>query len=326
MAGPERIFPDEYVPNEQASSAHKKWEQANPNGDAPKWRTFRDKVLAYKAGDPAVSIPAMVTPHGKALVAAGKEHMSVIDLGAVYEPPPEPPPPDPPPPPPGGIALDTLTDLNFVFRPEHIMPAQFGNSTFDSNGGFYSLTTPYGAGFRMVVTANMPTIWNSSAKCVLAQGQQSTFWGQENTTELWRWYMKFPGPSQQWPSLFSNDFAGVLWEMHRAGSPSGHHICLRSDGTWIVRRHTSAGDTYEERETGIPVRYDVWMPIQFDIKWSYTSTGFFRVNIDGNQIFNYSGPTDFSGAGDRRLQFGFYSWKQYTNEVHYGGITLTRTT
>lgn len=86
------IFPSEYVPNEQASTNHKKWEQANPSGDAPKWRAFRDAVVAYETGD-TVPIPNMATPHGKALVAAGKLHMSVTDLGSVWTPPdPEPPP------------------------------------------------------------------------------------------------------------------------------------------------------------------------------------------------------------------------------------------
>ncbi len=94
MADADRIFPDEYLPNEQASSAHKKWEQANPNGDAPKWRTYRDAVLAYKANGQQPVAPAMATAHGRALVAAGKSHMSVTDLGSVWvppEPPVEPP-------------------------------------------------------------------------------------------------------------------------------------------------------------------------------------------------------------------------------------------
>ncbi len=82
------LFGDEFVPNEEASTNHKKWEQANPRGDAPKWREFRDKVLAYKKGD-SVPIPSMATPHGKALIAAGKQHMSVTDIGSA--PPPAPP-------------------------------------------------------------------------------------------------------------------------------------------------------------------------------------------------------------------------------------------
>ncbi len=96
MPGPERIFPDEFVPNIQGASYHPKWVKSNPNENA-KWTAFRDAVLAYKAGD-TLGVPTMATKYGRALVAAGKEHMSVVDLGAVY---PDPNPPPPPPPPPG---------------------------------------------------------------------------------------------------------------------------------------------------------------------------------------------------------------------------------
>lgn len=93
MANEEKIFSGEYVPQEESSAAHKKWVQANSGatGDATKWKAYRDKVLAYKKGGPAVPVPNMATPHGRALVAAGKLHMSVLDLGAVWTPPPTPP-------------------------------------------------------------------------------------------------------------------------------------------------------------------------------------------------------------------------------------------
>lgn len=81
---PERIFPDEYVPNAEGAAYHPKWQKANP-GEAAKWASFRDAVLAYRKDDPAVAVPAMATKYGRALVAAGEEHltiMSVIDIGS----------------------------------------------------------------------------------------------------------------------------------------------------------------------------------------------------------------------------------------------------
>lgn len=96
---PLKLFPDDYVPNEQSSNNHKKWVQANPN-ESQKWAAYRDKVLAYKADDPVPVAPTLATPHGKALVAAGKLHVSVTDIGAVYNPP-LPPDPEPPPQPTG---------------------------------------------------------------------------------------------------------------------------------------------------------------------------------------------------------------------------------
>lgn len=77
----EKIFADEFVPNIQGSSYYPKWVKANPI-EAGKWNTFRDKVLIYKHGDILAS-PSLATKYGKALIAAGKLHMSVIDIGAV---------------------------------------------------------------------------------------------------------------------------------------------------------------------------------------------------------------------------------------------------
>jgi hypothetical protein len=36
-------------------------------------------------------------------------------------------------------------------------------------GGIWDIATPKGAGFRFVATDQMPAIWNSSTKDVLAQ-------------------------------------------------------------------------------------------------------------------------------------------------------------
>lgn len=88
-----RIFPGEYVPNAQRVPYHEKWEQANKNGDAPKWRAFRDALLAGETPEP----PSMATHYGRALVSAGKQHMSISHLlGTVIPPLPIPPVPPPP--------------------------------------------------------------------------------------------------------------------------------------------------------------------------------------------------------------------------------------
>ena len=85
-----RIFPDEFLPNIQGAPYHAKWAAANAGGDAPKWRVFRDALLA---GQTPV-VPSMTTKYGRALVAAGKEHMSISHFVGVMENPH--PPPDPP--------------------------------------------------------------------------------------------------------------------------------------------------------------------------------------------------------------------------------------
>lgn len=88
----------QYVKDAQAVPYYAKWESANKNGDAPKWRSFRDKLLAGQS----VAVPSMATAYGKSLVGAGQQHMSISHLvGAVQNPypPPDPPPVTPPPPP-----------------------------------------------------------------------------------------------------------------------------------------------------------------------------------------------------------------------------------
>jgi hypothetical protein len=74
MADDLRIFPDEFVPNIQGAPYHSKWESANKNGDTLRWRAFRDALLVSGTA----AIPVMATKYGRALVAAGKEHMSIV--------------------------------------------------------------------------------------------------------------------------------------------------------------------------------------------------------------------------------------------------------
>lgn len=91
-----KIFPQEYLPNAQGAAYHAKWVKSNP-GEASKWATYRDKVLAHKKGQTPPTKPAMGSKYGKALVAAGSLHVSVLDLGTVWPPAPPPggsPPPD----------------------------------------------------------------------------------------------------------------------------------------------------------------------------------------------------------------------------------------
>ena len=89
------IFEDEFVPNIQTANktSYGQWKQSNPK-EAAAWEQFRDKLYTYKAHDPIV-VPSLATKYGRALVAAGKQHMSVTDIGAadINQPPPPPPPP-----------------------------------------------------------------------------------------------------------------------------------------------------------------------------------------------------------------------------------------
>lgn len=91
----------EFVADAQAVPYYDKWQQANKNGDAPKWRAFRDALLAADSA----AIPDMSTRYGQMLVDAGRQHMSISHLVGVVTAPFPPPDPPPVPPPPSGDLL-----------------------------------------------------------------------------------------------------------------------------------------------------------------------------------------------------------------------------
>ncbi len=135
------IFEDEFVPNEEASSGHKKWAVANKN-EAIKWAAFRKAAIAYKKGDPKVVVPSMATSHGKALIAAGKEHMSVTDLGSADYPGGgggggTPPPPQ------TGVLRGNFTDFY----------TQWGYSSSDHNGQIFQ---------NRYKTSNLQTLFSAT--------------------------------------------------------------------------------------------------------------------------------------------------------------------
>ena len=138
--------------------------------------------------------------------------------------------------------------------------------------------------------------------------------------EKWTFNLYLPKQSliQQW-------HAGVLWEFH-TNSSSGHHLALDPDGTFRIGRQSAYGRNYSYTSGG-PVPWDRWVPVEYDIKWSYGSDGYLRVSIDGKQYLNYSGATVFANDGDPYLQFGFYSrlGAGLTNEVRFSDIRVQET-
>lgn len=136
MANEEKIFPEEFVPNIQGSSYHPKWIKSNPN-EAQRWEQYRDACIAHVGGKPVPQVPQMASKYGKALVAAGKEHVSVTDLGADYDPPePNPEPPPPPPPPPSGdvVPSDAYFKSNYSQAGKFTIPPWRSLLSYDGSG------------------------------------------------------------------------------------------------------------------------------------------------------------------------------------------------
>lgn len=304
------IFPTEYVPREQASAAHKKWEQANPNGDAPKWRTFRDKVLAYEAGD-VVSIPDMATPHGDALVAAGKLHMSVVDLGAVWDPPP---PPDPPP---SGPFIDTFQELDAVFLPTWTSSSQIQEGVTNPaglGGGVYNVSNSGNTGIRFVSTSQMPAPWSSSLKVCFAQlGIRHAIGGLDT------FRFKFMLPSSHNPSGIMNSWqAGTLFEFGHTSSSSGHFIGI--DGRTAAGAygmHLALAKSPWQSDPGsfdwypfLPVgqiQLDHFYEVEAQFRYRSDSQGYAKVIVDGQTIVNQNRATHPGGGEIPLCQPGWYS-------------------
>lgn len=226
----------------------------------------------------------------------------------------------PPPPPPTGIPLVSLVDLNFVFTPAYIDPPAYGGA---GGGGIFAQNTPYGAGWKFIATELMPAIWDQAdgtkTKVCLAQGHPDKFWGQLGKTEHWEFQMFIK--TQALPDV-THWHAGELWQWH-TGSASGHHISLdpNSGGRYRIGR-LSSKTGYEF--VYVPIIFDRWVKVTYDIHWSNAADGFIKVTLDGKTYIDFHGATDFDD-GARRHQFGWYADRVLTNEILFGGITVQRT-
>lgn len=270
------------------------------------------------AGDNCVAIAgANGQSYGPVAADVGSTIRSQITMTEVASPPPD---PFPDPPPPGAFTLDSLADINFTFVPDYVSPAAFGGT---GGGGMTYQSTPYGDGFKFISTASMPALWDAAngtfTKVCLAQGHPSHFWGELNATEHWEFNMYFPSP-QSIPDI-THWHSGELWQWHTSQA-SGHHIALNPSGTFRIGRLSSV--TGYQFTNGPSIIFNTWMGWVIDVKWKQDSTGYIRVYLNGVKLVDFSGQTDFND-GNRRLQFGWYADRQYTNEVRFGGISVTRT-
>jgi hypothetical protein len=156
MSDPNRTFPDDFVPNIQGSTYHPKWVKANPS-EASKWGAYRDACIAHVGGTADPPVPALSTKYGKALVAAGKLHVSVTDIGADWGPVTPPPPPPPPPTATGYVVEDWSTGLikyapwSTIFSytsPGYLDCGYYGYParTGSPEGRVSIVTNPYGSG------------------------------------------------------------------------------------------------------------------------------------------------------------------------------------
>lgn len=354
------LFKDEYVPNEEASTGHKKWAVAN-KGEAAKWAAFRDAAIAHKKGDPAVPVPTMASLHGKALVAAGKLHMSVTDIGSADYPGGGVTPPS-------GVLRDTFTDFF----------TQWGYSSSDHNGQIFqnrfktsnlqtlfSATTPWTAtggaaitevtdtlgnpGFRFVCDPEMDMSYpgTSSSKKVeiyesngegghLNPNGFSMVRGLGFTDEI-AFYVTFPSAGN--PNGFPGpnegvfEYRNIFWQ-HSMDAANKLILFGVSRLGFTNRFFVAFRDSFNNVNWGPYVTITAWdvalgTPYHFHytVNWQSGATGSFQWFVqrptDASEVQILNATNIQTWASTPNTEFGFYSAKSLNNEVVISDIRVT---
>lgn len=273
------LFKDEFVPNIQTANKtnYSQWKNSNP-GEAAKWEKFRDALYTYKKGD-ALAPPSLATKYGKALVAAGKQHMSVIDLGAA---PINPPPP--PPPPTGTVLYGVHQDLHYAY-PDHTrrldnagqLRAQISRSSLSWSGVEGSQGNYNWAALDAIMAGlnsrGIKACWYPINAPQWASGYSDGVWIPSNATQynfMVTRYADFCGraaaryPGQYW-EIWNEVNQGDFWKVDGGGPPSSvtqyvqmynaaRTAILAADST----AHVAAGSVAGVHNTGAPISGMQW--------------------------------------------------------------------
>lgn len=333
MADPLRIFPDVFVPNIQAAPYHSKWKQ-QASGDNHRWEAYRDACIAYKKGQPAPAVPAMATKYGNALVAAGTEHVSVVDLGTVW---------------PTQTATKTLnqfTDFTIAwnkFTTFQVDPSATAPpyTPWPSGGGIFAETTPFGPGFHLLVTPEMlyQSIQPPDSKMArLSWGTAvNAPLGFANKNQRWEWYWMFPASENVngFPSTGLGPGELVLCRTDDGTVPSsdgfgwvGHGFNLAFtplNPSLRFQFFRTTGSNNFVWTWGPPLVLDQWHHFMWEIRWSAAADGFIRVYTDDMTTpwVNYSGPTIISNQQTWGVFCSLRNDEDRTNGIHYGNMTIT---
>jgi hypothetical protein len=214
----------------------------------------------------------------------------------------------------GSPFITTMADIEWI----NWQPINGGGGVVQTSS-FQEISTPSGPGFQVVCTdALNQAAWNVNNKAVLAMRRVGV--GVTGATEDYTWDMYLPTQTVSVDQY-------TLFEFHTDAS-SGHNIGLNLDGTYRMTRQSAAGQVYVRNYTGGPaILYNVWQPMRIKVKWSLGSDGLLQMWINGTQVMNYTGPTQFAGDGRPYINFGWYGWRpsNETNTVRFANIQQTVT-
>lgn len=313
------IFPQRFVPNIEAGTYHGKWVRANPN-EAARWAAFRDACIQGRL----VDSPAMTTHHGKALVAAGEEHMSITRVvGSVvpaYPPAPvsgQPPPPPPPPPPSQDRLFQRKSDFEGGFNwfsPPDFYAWNASGTPWPNGSGVFEIATPGGNGMRVVCHQEAAPTWEPTSKMVQMnlqdEAETATPWiGQ---TQRWTWQIRFP-------SALNDSYNFGVWGQHvlmqwgTAGGQVtvGHEFVCNPNQTlsFLVRQQPGTFPLVKFPEPSSAPQFaeDTWIPIIWEVKHSFGSDGYMKGWINGVQVMDWTGPNMYLNEYVRHMGIGWYS-------------------
>lgn len=234
------------------------------------------------------------------------EALGVKDAGEYPSVAPPPPPPPDPGPLPASKKFTRKSDFGYFFNGQ----------------GCSEISTPHGDGLRFLADTSMPAPWEANSKiCQGAELDSRVAHPQAGDRTLWTWHMRFSAADN--PNGFNTGWWGhnVLIEFGTTGGSVGHEFTINTDGTCSFFVREAAGQFPTRKyTTAQPVPLDAWIPVSWDIKWSYGSDGMMRGSIGGVQLLDRTGPTMWNGERVRHLGIGWYSVKQLRNAVEFAGL------
>lgn len=313
------IFPDEYVPSAEDVPYHGKWARANP-AEAKRWAAFRDDVIAGKQVTP----PSMQTRYGKALVAAGKEHMSITrvvgQMTNPYPPPDPPPSSNPPSPPQGTLRFEDTFEGSTLIPPWTAAPN--GSDGVGTNGDLSLVTTEGGVtprhGSKMlkafVSTANRAS-WSATtlqASLIQKSGMDQTQIGLGNDV--------YYGGSLYIVAGFQATSSTahvslVEWHGHGPMSQAPIHFGILGNGggagQWFIDLHREAtgySPVFQPALGAFTTGH--WLDWVIRTKWSNGTDGnvtiWFKAK-DGSPLTDANKQFEFNGATWNKTGEGIYA-------------------
>ena len=186
-----------------------------------------------------------------------------------------------------------------------------------------NVATPYGPGFKMVVTNNMDVASGGR------RGEMHDYMhtGGFGDTQVWRGHFMLPAQSYA-----ANTDWNVVWELKARNEMGGPALGgIGVDGSnercpgpclYVSNIPCSVAQNCRHRLTGPVVVAGHWYEFEYRARWTDQADGYFQASIDGTRLGRFDGPTSL-GRGGPVLQFGFYGALHGSpNTVHFGPVSV----